>query len=177
MDIEQLKYPVGRFDSEDERWNIQKTQAIDYLSDFPNALWQVISPLTDDQMQTQYRPDGWTITQVVHHLSDSHLNAYARFKLSLTETDPVIKPYDENKWVQLPDSTIGMIGSSMNLLKAIHQKWAHLMTNLTDEDWNKRYYHPANEAYVPLSEARKLYHWHSTHHLAHITDLIKRENW
>jgi len=142
-----------------------------------NLLRQSIENLSDQQMQTPYRPGGWTVVQLVHHIADSHMNAYIRFKLSLTETDPTIKPYEEGKWAKLPDSNLTLINSSLNLLKSLHTKWAALMNQMSDQDWNRRYHHPADGSYVDLSTARKMYHWHSAHHLAHITNLIQRENW
>lgn len=175
--MENLKYPIGTFDSLDNRWNLSAKDNIDYIAHYPALVWEAIKNLTDDQMQTPYRPGGWTVTQLVHHIADSHMNAYIRFKLSLTEIDPTIKPYEEGEWAKLPDSNVELIGAALDLLRALHTKWAGLMESMTDDDWAKRYHHPADNSYVDLTTARKTYHWHSAHHLAHITTLVKRNNW
>lgn len=171
-----LKYPLGTFDPEDERWNLSPSENIEYIAQYPFLIKDTISDLTNDQMQTPYRTGGWTVTQLVHHIADSHMNAYIRFKLSLTETDPTIKPYEEGEWAKLPDSNLDLINTSVDLLIALHSKWACLMKLMTDSDWAKRYHHPADGNHVDLETARKMYHWHSAHHLAHITRLIKFEN-
>ena len=175
--MEDLKYPLGIFDPLDEQWNLSLSENIEYIVQYPTLVKDAIADLTDDQMQTPYRPEGWTVTQLVHHIADSHMNAYMRFKLSLTETDPTIKPYEEGEWAKLPDSNLELIGSSIDLLNALHTKWADLMNSMTETDWTKRYHHPDDGSYVDLATARKMYYWHSAHHLAHITRLVKRENW
>lgn len=174
---ENLSYPIGKFNTNDPRWNISVNQTISYLASYPEELWDLIEPLTDDQMETPYRPSGWTITQLVHHIADSHANAYIRFKLALTEDDPTIKPYREAIWALLPDNPLELIGTSIGMLRAIHARWTYLMAHMTDDDWSRRYYHPDDEEYVELYTARKIYHWHSAHHYAHISALITRENW
>lgn len=175
--MDKLRFPIGSFDIHDARWSASFAENINYLYDFPGLLWEAISPLTDDQMQTPYRPDGWTITQVVHHIGDSHINAYTRFKLTLTEDRPTIKPYEEARWAELPDSNLELIGTTMNLIRAIHNKWTALMREMSPSDWDRQYLHPANGQSYSLDHARKMYHWHSAHHLAHITSLVERENW
>ena len=175
--MDELKYPIGKFDASDITWNISPDQNIKYIAEYPERIIEVISKLDDTQMQTPYRPGGWTVTQLVHHIADSHMNAYIRFKLSLTETDPTIKPYNESEWAKLPDTNLRLISTALDLLKALHIKWASLMQSMSDKDWNKRYHHPEDGSMVDLSTARKMYHWHSAHHLAHITKLIERENW
>ena len=174
--MDELKYPIGKFDATDEKWSIH-VQNIDYIANYPKLIIGVVSKLNEAQMQTPYRPGGWTVTQLVHHIADSHMNAYIRFKLSLTETDPTIKPYNESEWAKLPDSNPQLINSALILLEALHIKWATLMKSMSDQDWNKRYHHPEDKEFVDLSKALKMYHWHSAHHLAHITCLIQRENW
>lgn len=172
-----LKYPLGRFEPLDTRWNLKPSENIEYLAQYPSLLQHTISDLTDDQMETAYRPEGWTVTQLVHHISDSHMNAYIRFKLALTEDHPIIKPYEEAEWAKLPDTHLELIDSSINLLKAVHTKWTALMKAITESDWTMQYQHPADGSYVTLSHARQMYHWHSAHHLAHITRLIERKEW
>ena len=172
-----LKYPLGTFDPIDTQWNLKSAENIAYLAQYPSLVVQAISNLTDEQMQTPYRPGGWTVTQLVHHIADSHMNAYIRFKLSLTELDPTIKPYEEAEWAKLPDSNLELIESAVHILRAIHTKWTVMMRAMTESDWAKRYYHPADSIYVDLATACKMYHWHSAHHLAHITRLIDRKGW
>lgn len=175
--MDELKYPIGKFDASDPRWNVAAQQNIQYIAEYPEKIINTIAKLDTSQMQTAYRPDGWTVTQLVHHIADSHMNAYIRFKLSLTEIDPTIKPYDEAEWAKLADSTPALINTTLQLLKALHIKWSGLMQSMSDTDWKKRYHHPEDGSFVDLATARKMYHWHSAHHLAHITKLIERENW
>ena len=175
--MKDLKYPIGTFDDQDPQWNLSGGDNIAYIAKYPQLLWATIANLTDHQMKTPYRPGGWTITQLIHHIADSHMNAYIRFKLSLTETEPTIKPYEEAEWAKLPDYNLEMIPVSISLIKALHTKWSNLMDAMTIEDWKKRYHHPADGSYIDLTTARMMYHWHSAHHLAHITNLVERENW
>lgn len=175
--MEDLKYPLGRFDPLDAQWSLSTPSNIAYIAQYPTLVWEAINSLTDDQMQTSYRPGGWTVIQLVHHLADSHMNAYIRFKLSLTEVEPSIKPYDEGAWAKLPDSNLELIPQSIDLLKALHIKWASLMASMTSSEWAKKYHHPAGGNYVDLASARKMYHWHSAHHLAHITRLVQLKGW
>ncbi len=175
--MENLKYPIGRFDALDQRWNLNKSENIKYIAQYPALISKAISNLDQDQMQTPYRLGGWTVTQLVHHIADSHMNAYIRFKLALTEISPTIKPYEEAEWAKLPDSNLELIGASLDLIKALHIKWAALMESMTDNQWTRKYQHPSDKSNIDLATVCKLYHWHSAHHLAHITRLIERENW
>lgn len=177
QDLNQLKYPIGTFDIADTRWNKDPHASLAYIRNYPKLLWDTIADLTDDQMQTPYRPEGWTVTQLVHHISDSHTNAFVRFKLALTEDNPTIKPYKEASWVQLPDTSLESIGSAMSLIRAIHEKWSNLMDEMHDLNWKRTYFHPGDDRIYELNEVLCLYHWHCAHHLAHITSLIKRNNW
>ena len=127
-------------------------------------------------MKTTYRPGGWTVTQLIHHIADSHMNAYIRFKLSLTETEPTIKPYEEAEWAKLPDYKLKMIPVSISLITALHTKWSNLMDALKIEDWNRLYRHTADLSYVDLATSRVMYHKQSAHHLAHIAILVERES-
>jgi len=172
-----LRYPLGKFIATDARWNISTELNVAYLMEYPDLLNNTVSKLSEEQILTPYRPGGWTVTQLVHHIADSHMNAYIRFKLSLTEVDPTIKPYEEGEWAKLPDSIPELTNTTLALLKALHTKWSALMQSMSSDDWNKRYHHPADGSFVELATARKMYHWHSAHHLAHITKLIERENW
>lgn len=172
-----LKYPIGKFDASDKRWTIGKDHSIDYLFHYPNLLFDTINGFSESQMLTPYRLGGWTVSQLIHHIADSHMNAYIRFKLSLTELKPTIKPYNEGKWAELPDSNLELISLTKNMIVALHAKWGFLMRSMSTEQWTKNYYHPEDQKYVELSTALKMYHWHSAHHLAHITTLMKIKNW
>lgn len=174
--MQNLKYPLGKFDPLDSQWNIEQSENIDYIANYPSQLKTTINKLSKAQLQTPYRPGGWTVIQLVHHIADSHMNAYIRFKLALTANDPTIKPYAESEWAKLPDYNLEMLDMSLQLLQALHAKWSNLMHAMTESDWSKRYHHPKDDDYVELEVARRMYHWHSAHHLAHITSLIVREN-
>jgi len=127
-------------------------------------------------LQTPYRPDGWTVQQVVHHIADSHMNAYIRFKLALTENNPLIKPYDEKLWAELPDSNLTDINVSLDLIKALHKRWTNLLKQLDEKELNKEFLHPES-GMKKLKESISHYAWHGNHHLAHITSLRQRMNW
>jgi len=172
-----LRFPIGKFD-----WNAPITEA-DYprliaeIAAVPGALRSAVAGLSRDQLETRYRPGGWTVKQVVHHVPDSHMNAYSRFKLALTEDQPTIKPYDEAKWAELPDSQRVPIDVSLNLLDAIHQRWVPLMRAIDASDFNRTLMHPEHNRVMTLSQLLGLYAWHGRHHVAHITSLRKREGW
>jgi uncharacterized damage-inducible protein DinB len=172
-----LRYPIGRFD-----WNITVSEA-DYprliaeIAATPAALRSAVAGLTRDQMETQYRPGGWTVRQVVHHVPDSHMNAYTRFKLALTENQPTIKPYDEAKWAELPDSQRVEIDVSLDLLEALHARWVALLRAMDAADFNRTFNHPEHNRVFSLAQLLALYAWHGRHHVAHITSLKKRERW
>ena len=172
-----LRYPIGKFD-----WNIAVTVA-DYpgfiaeIAAAPAALRSAVAGLSDDQLEARYRPDGWTVRQVVHHVPDSHLNAYTRFKLALTENEPTIKPYDEAKWAELPDSSRVPVGVSLDLLDALHIRWVSLLRAMDGADFNRAFRHPEQNRVLTLGQLLALYAWHGRHHVAHISSLKKREGW
>jgi uncharacterized damage-inducible protein DinB len=175
MDLEQLKYPIGKFKYvgfTDEYWQ----QSIDSIENLPAKLNDAVRNLSESQLDTPYRAEGWTVRQLVHHIADSHMNAYIRFKLALTEDSPIIKPYEEQLWAELPDSKLP-IHHSLELIKALHYRWTTLLKTLKKEDFDKVFVHPANIRPMALNFVLGLYAWHSMHHTAHITELIKRENW
>lgn len=132
--------------------------------------------LTDAQLDTAYRPGGWTVGQVVHHLADSHMNSLIRLKLTLTEDMPTIKPFEEDLWAHLADMAMP-IAPALDIIKGLHQKLPLLVRALSPDQWQRRYYHPGYRKEVPLYEFISLYAWHGDHHLAHITSLRERENW
>lgn len=176
-ELEQLKYPIGKFDCPA---NISKEHIknwISILEHFPNRLENLVRDLTEEQLDTIYRPEGWTIRQVVHHLSDSHHHSYTRFKWALTENKPIIKAYFEDRWAALIDSKKAPIDMSILHLKAIHAKLVYLLKTLDSHDLNKSFIHPETNSEVLLSYNIGNYAWHSNHHYAHIENLLKRKNW
>jgi uncharacterized damage-inducible protein DinB len=176
MDIEILKYPIGRYQVEE---NIDKAAIDNFIREIellPERLAEAVKGLTLQQLQTQYRPGGWTLQQVVHHIADSHLNAYVRFKLALTEDKPIIKPYDEKLWAELPDTKLVDINTSLNLIDSLHKRWTTLLKQLSKKELDKEYLHPES-GMKNVRETISLYAWHCNHHLAHITSLKKRMNW
>lgn len=175
--MENLQYPIGQFKIPESYTNEMKKEWIHVLKEAPKQLRNAISGLTVDQLNTPYRPGGWTILQVVHHLADSHMNSFIRFKLALTESEPMIKPYKENLWANLDDSLKLVPNISLQLLDALHQRWVFLLESLSEEDFNRGFIHPEMNQKITLNEALALYAWHSQHHLGHITMLKKRMNW
>ncbi len=176
IDIELLKYPIGKFQKPEHLSEKNLAEAITYLRMFPRYLGETVKGFSEAKLNTPYRPGGWTVRQVIHHLSDSHMNALIRFKLALTEDNPTIKPYDEASWAKLADYSLP-IAISLALVEGIHHKWGLVLEGMASTDFEKTYYHPETQASVPLSEVTLMYHWHSMHHLAHIQHLILRENW
>ena len=177
QELLKLKYPIGQFDCPG---NISKANIeswISILEHFPNRLKLLVKDLTDEQLDTPYRPDGWTVRQVVHHLSDSHHHSYTRFKWTLTEDKPVIKAYFEDRWAELFDSRKAPIAMSLNHLEAIHYKLVYLLKTLTPIDLEKRFIHPETNSEISLAYNIGNYAWHSTHHYAHIENLLKRKGW
>ncbi|SFZ92893.1 DinB superfamily protein [Flaviramulus basaltis] len=177
QELQKLKYPIGEFNSTS---NISKQNIeswISILEYFPNRLEKLVSGLTDEQLNTVYRSNGWTIRQVVHHLSDSHHHSYNRFKWALTEDKPVIKAYHEERWAELLDAKTAPIEMSLLHLKAIHAKLVYLLKTLNDDDLNKCFIHPETNSEVLLKKNIGIYAWHSNHHYAHIENLLKRNNW
>lgn len=170
-----LRYPVGRFDHSSDVSHQQLAAWIDEISALPAALRRAVEPLNDDQLDTPYRPGGWTLRQVVHHIPDSHLNCYVRFKLALTEDEPTIKPYDEARWAELPDSR-APIGVSLSLTEAVHARWTMMLRAMPDADWRRRFIHP-DSGPTDLDRAAGSYAWHGRHHLAHITGTVTRHGW
>lgn len=170
------RYPIGRFD---RNINVSKEMLSNFIKTIeglPAQLRKEVEDLTPQQLDTPYRDGGWTIRQVVHHIPDSHLNAYIRFKLALTEDNPQIKTYEEHLWAELPDTFNTPIEVSLQLLESIHTRWAILLRLLTDKQFERTFQHP-DWGNITLSRTLALYAWHSKHHLAHITELKKRMGW
>jgi hypothetical protein len=171
-----LRYPVGLFEFAGTPTDDDVAAWIGEIEALPGQMRRAVQGLTAEQLDTPYRPGGWTIRSVVHHVPDSHLNSYVRFKLALTEDEPTIKPYDEKRWAELEDYRIVPVETSLDFLAALHAKWAALMRSLSREQLARRFMHP--EA-GPVVLARNIgdYAWHGRHHLAHITYAIEREGW
>lgn len=172
-----LRYPIGRFTASGAIDAARRAAWIDDIAAAPAAMRKAVAGLSPEQLDTPYRPDGWTVRQVVHHVPDSHLNAYVRFKLALTEPRPIIKPYDEASWAALPDSRNTPLDISLTLLETLHARWVVLLRAMTDADFARGYEHPEMDRFVPLGEALGLYAWHGRHHTAHITSLRQRSGW
>lgn len=174
---EQLRYPIGRFEAPETYPPELQNDWIAAIEALPNWLDPCIENLDEEQLDTPYRPGGWNIKQVIHHLADSHMNAFIRLKLALTEDSPVIKPYDENLWAQLPDNDAVPVNVSITLLHALHRRWGQLLRNLQEADWERTYYHPEQERYIPIWEMTDQYAWHGRHHMEQIRQLRQRMNW
>lgn len=170
------RYPIGKFDIKVNVTKEMRSDFINTIEALPIQLRKEVENLSQQQLDTPYRDGGWTIRQVVHHLPDSHINSYIRFKLALTEDNPKIKTYEEHLWAELQDSFKTPIGVSLSLLESLHTRWAILLRSLTDEQFEKTFQHP-EWGNITLSKTLALYAWHSKHHLAHITELKKRMGW
>jgi hypothetical protein len=173
MTDEQMRYPVGKFVAPLSYIPEDKRKWISEIRNLPGKVRNAIMPLNDRQLDTQYRTGGWTLRQVVHHLADSHMNSLIRFKLALTEDNPTIKPYEEGDWALLPDYRMP-VEPSLRMLEGIHMHMVALFESFTEEQWDMTFYHPASGEAVTLKKALALYAWHSRHHLAHLTETIKR---
>ena len=172
-----LRYPVGKFDFNAPISPADYPRLIAEIAAAPGALRSAVAGLSRDQLETHYRPGGWTVKQVVHHLPDSHLNAYTRFKLALTEDEPTIKTYNEAKWAELPDSQRVPVDVSLDLLDSLHQRWVPLLRAMEATDFQRGLRHPEHGRVLTLEQMLGLYAWHSRHHVAHITSLREREGW
>jgi hypothetical protein len=174
---EDLRYPIGQFRFEGGADPKRRDQRIDEIERAPGHLRAAVAGLSPQQLDTPYREKGWTVRQVVHHLPDSHLNAYTRIKLALTEDEPTIKPYDEARWADLPDARSGPIDPSLDMLEGLHQRWIMLLRQLQPADFARRFRHPELGRSLDLEEVIALYAWHGRHHVAHITHLRQRRGW
>lgn len=171
-----LRFPIGKFSYSGSLTPEQKNTFLDDIAQTPSRLRSAIEGLSPEQLDTPYRPEGWTVRQVVHHVPDSHLNSYVRFKLALTEENPTIKPYAEGLWAELGDTKATPIEVSLALLESLHDRWVRLLRSLTPEQWKRTFRHPeAGE--MNLEKTLALYSWHGKHHVAHITELRKRMTW
>ena len=171
------RYPVGKFDSKAPLTAASRAAAIADLAALPANLRAAIAGLDDAQLDTPYRPEGWTVRQVVHHVADSHLNAYTRIKLALTEDNPTIKPYDEKAWAELPDSMTMAVAPSLGIIDGIHQRWVSVLGGLGDAEFARTVVHPEHGRMMSIDFLTAMYAWHCRHHVAHVTALRTREGW
>jgi hypothetical protein len=171
-----LRYPIGKFTYEGPTTEDQKQLQLREIEQTPANLRAAVKGLSDEQLDTPYRPDGWTVRQVTHHIPDSHLNAYIRFKLALTEEEPTIKPYAEDRWAKLADTESTPVAVSLALLESLHERWIRLLRSLKPDDWKRTFRHP-ELGLMPLEKNLALYAWHGRHHVAHITGLRERNGW
>ena len=171
------RYPVGPFQTRDSLTSAERRAMIDTIAAAPARLREAVRGLGDAQLDTPYREGGWTVRQVVHHVPDSHLNAYIRLKLALTEDEPTIKPYDESEWAQLSDARDTPTEVSLTLLESLHARWVGLLRSLGDGDFRRTFKHPEHSGTQNLDWLVAMYEWHSRHHVAHITSLRERMGW
>lgn len=171
-----MQYPVGHFKWSGAASEEQLRQWIDEIAAAPAQLRTAVRGLSPEQIDTPYRPGGWTVRQVVHHVPDSHLNSYIRFRLALTEREPTIKPYDQQQWAELYDSRTAPTEVSLSLLQSLHERWTILLKSLRPPDWKRTFRHP-ELGLVTLEQNAALYAWHGRHHVAHITSLRQRMGW
>jgi uncharacterized damage-inducible protein DinB len=174
--MDELRYPTGRFARPDVLTPDQRRASVETIATTPAQMRAALRGLTDTQLDTPYRPGGWTVRQLVHHVPDSHANAYCRFKLALTEDTPTIKPYDEAAWALLEDSRTTPVETSLTMLDVLHDRWVRLLQAMSPTDFARRLNHPEN-GMMNLDQLLALYAWHGPHHVAHITKLREREGW
>ena len=180
-DLPDLRYPIGKA-NEDQYFNNPydentKEELLNDIKMLPAKLEYAIQNLDEHQLETPYRPDGWTVKQLIQHIADSHMNAYIRFKLGLTEHNPTIKTYDEATWAELPDTKNLPVNISLTLLHSLHARWYQLLYDLNNEQWQRTVFHPRKNRSITLWDLLKTYSWHSRHHTAHITALRERMRW
>lgn len=171
-----LRYPIGEFTAPDEITPEMIAGWIDEIERLPGDLRAAVAGLSDEQLDTPYRPDGWTVRQVVHHVGDSHLNSLIRFKWTLTEDRPKIKAYFEDRWAELADYRDVPIELSLTFLESLHGRWVILLRSMNEKDFRREFVHP-DFGVVRLDGAVGTYAWHGKHHVAHITELAKRQGW
>ena len=175
-DMDDLRYPIGRFRPQPNYTATERQELIEQLAAAPSHLREAVSGLDDAQLATPYREGGWTVAQVVHHVPDSHLHSYLRFKFALTEETPTIKVYDEARWAGLPDARDVAIEASLRLLEGLHERWTFLLRTLEPAEWLREYVHP-ERGVTTLDRTLALYAWHGRHHARHITSLRERMGW
>ncbi|MGB3152762.1 MAG: putative metal-dependent hydrolase [Maribacter sp.] len=176
-DLQELRYPTGHFNCPKEITKEQISEWVETLETLPKRLHSLVKNLSDEQLETRYRPDGWTLRQVIHHVADSHHHSYTRFKWALTEKQPLIKAYEEKEWSNLFDARTAPIQLSLDYIKVLHAKLVYLLKGLSPEEMKIFYIHPDGNTKVTVAENIGKYAWHSNHHYAHIANLVKRKGW
>jgi len=171
-----LSYPIGKFQAPAAITPELRRAWIEELRTAPGRFRRAVEGLDDAQLDTPYRPGGWTVRQTIHHLADSHLHSYIRFRLAVTEDSPLIKPYDQVKWAELPDARSAPLEPSLQMLESLHLRWVMLLKTLSDDDFARTFRHPERGT-VRLDTTLAMYAWHSRHHEAHITALRERNGW
>jgi hypothetical protein len=172
-----LRYPIGDFSWKGRSTPADRRRYIAKIARTPAQMRKAVNMLSSKQLDTPYRPGGWTVRQVLHHVPDSHLNAYTRFKLALTEDAPTIKPYHEERWAELPDTRKTPVETSLALLENLHARWVTLLRSMKPADFSRTFFHPQHDKLLTLDWALAMYSWHGSHHIAHITSLRKRMAW
>lgn len=175
--MDSIRYPIGRFEPKKTYSRRQTGDNIARLAELPSRLEKAVFYLSEQQLETQYREDGWTIRQVVHHIIDSHTNGYVRTKWLLTENEPVIKTYDQDKWASLYDSEHAPLILSFDFIRGVHGRWVYLLNGLNDEDFKRVFIHPEKDKRQSLAEVVALYAWHGAHHLAQVQALKEQKGW
>ena len=175
MSTSDLSYPIGKSSGESVTPSNRRKILLE-ISELPGHLHDAVEGLTNSQLDTPYRPGGWTVRQVVHHLADSHLHTYIRTRFALTLPEPTIMAYDENSWAQLKDARSGPIEPSLLMLDGLHARWVQLLESLSESDWSRKFVHP-ERGQLTLATNIPVYAWHGKHHTAHITGLRKRMGW
>ncbi|MCV9929232.1 putative metal-dependent hydrolase [Flavobacterium sp. LS1R49] len=177
LDLEKLKYPIGKFIAPENYSQEYIASKIEEISSFPERLRKEVINFTDEQLDTPYRPEGWTVRQLIHHCAESHMNCFIRIKWALTEEKPIIKAYHEDLWAKLSDNLTMPIQPTLSLLDGLHFRLGYIMKNLSRTDLEKTFIHPENDSVISIKQIIGMYAWHGNHHLAHITTLKKYKNW
>ena len=176
LNMTDLQYPIGKFEAPEKISEQARQTFIQHIEEAPANLWSAVTGLSEEQIDTPYREGGWTVRQVVHHLADSPMNAFIRFKLALTENQPPVKTYDQQLWAELPDAKVAPVGPSLTLLESLHKRFAELLASMSAADFARTMNHP-EQGVVNLDRYLSLYAWHGRHHVAHITSLRERMGW
>jgi hypothetical protein len=171
-----LRYPIGSPSRAQSFTPQERTAAIEGVRALPQSLRAAVAPLSEEQLETPYRPGGWTVRQLIHHVADSHMNAYSRVRLALTDDSPTIFAYKEERWAELADARTEAVSTSLDLLQSLHVRWVRLFSSLEEQDWKRGFLHPALGR-QSVEQSLLLYDWHGRHHTAHVTQLSQRMGW
>lgn len=175
--LEHQKYPIGKFSDQETISDEMISHHIKVLKNFPKKLKHLVENLNDDQLDTPYRKGGWKIRQLIHHIADSHINSFIRFKMALTEENPTIKSYDEKQWAELQDSFSMPIEPSLKILDGLHKRWVYELKCLTNKEFEFTFFHPQQNKNISLKEHLAFYSWHCNHHFVHIENVIIENKW